>query len=118
MPQKLDPRKTKVRIDNPIAGSGITSLAHARRYVKRGLAQWSSDTSIKMLDSHQRESAKRTIRPIVTDGRGFATLEAVQNLPCAGPAIRAFYGRRESAPPEVIHAPERILESRIIIRQF
>lgn len=115
---KPDARKVKVRIENPIAGTGITSLAHARRYVKRGLAEWTSESTIKMRDCHQRESARRTIRPIVTDGSGFATLEQVQNLPCAGPAVRAFYGRRESPPAEVIHTPTRVLQSRITLQSF
>ena len=33
-------KKTKIKILNPVKGCGLTSLEHARRYVRRGQARW------------------------------------------------------------------------------
>jgi hypothetical protein len=33
-------KKVKIKIVNPISGCGFTSLEHARRYVRRGQAEW------------------------------------------------------------------------------
>ncbi len=117
-PMPKSNRQLKVKIDNPISGIGLTSENHARRYVKRGLAQWSSPTSILMLDSHQRTSAIKTLRPIVHDGAGFAHVEAVQNLPCAGSAFKAFHGPRQESPANVIHTEPRVLASREFMQSF
>ncbi len=115
----LVPSDLKIRIENPLTGSGkMTSAAHARRYVKRGLAEWTSPASIHMVDCHERLSAEHATRPTVSDGAGFASIEAIQGLPCAGDADRAMWGPRTDPPDEVIHSPVYLLRSRIVILSF
>lgn len=73
---KQKSKKVRIRILNPISGCGHTSLAHARRYVKRGVAEWVSgairflpkDTPVLAVDP--RESPD--YRPNDSGQSGFA----------------------------------------------
>jgi hypothetical protein len=40
-------KRIRIRILGHTSGCGHTSLAHARRYVRRGLAEWIDDTAIR-----------------------------------------------------------------------
>ncbi len=83
-------RHRSIRIENPVAGSGLTSLKQARRFVLRGLAVWTkSEVSIRFLcdlDDHRYQSVVKTLRP-PTAPSDVASIEEVRNLPMVRPWV-------------------------------
>jgi hypothetical protein len=113
-----NPKKIRVEILNPVAGCGYTSLAHARRYVKRGRAEWANDagvTKLRFVNAHHAHESARIRASAITrrgEGIGMASLEAVEGLPVAGPAIRVFTGHKPDVPivdHSVIEISRRLL---------
>ena len=83
-----------IRILNPAhPGGSITSRKRAERYVRRGVAKWTSTDSITFIESdHRHVSAidSTTKARIGYDQIGRMTLDQVQGLPVCGPAIKCF----------------------------
>ncbi len=56
--------RKNIRIENPIAGSGFTSLNRAKRFLKRGLAEWvEPGVSIRFIRDprdHRDQSAQQS----------------------------------------------------------
>ena len=96
-PMSQKSKKIRIQILNPVSGCGHTSLAHARRYVKRKEAIWDGPAIRFVPHTHVAASVKATH---LTNGTGFATLKGVEGLPVAGPAIRLFTGKRPLTPPQ------------------
>jgi hypothetical protein len=85
----MSPRK-KLKI--PIQGGGMTSLAHAERYQRRGVARIVNGVLVFFGDPkiHRRASVDRS-KEIGYDRAahsGLATLQAIRNIPVAGPIER------------------------------
>jgi len=84
----------KIKILNPAhPGGSITSRKRAERYVRRGVAKWTSTDSISFIaDDHRHVSAldSSTKAQIGYDQIGRMTLDQVQGLPVCGPAIKCF----------------------------
>jgi hypothetical protein len=88
----------KIRILNPAhPGGSITSRKRAERYVRRGVAKWTTPDSISFIaDDHRHVSVVSSVdhaARIATrgyDAIGRMTLDQVQGLPVCGPAIKCF----------------------------
>lgn len=84
----------KIKILNPAhPGGSITSRKRAERYVRRGVAKWSSTDSISFIEADHRHKsvvASADFSERGYDAIGRMTLDQVQGLPCAGPAIKCF----------------------------
>jgi hypothetical protein len=99
-----NPNRIGVDIVNPLPGmQAVTSLAHARRYVRSGRADIIAGKLVFRAADHRHQSAKRTATLRYDDG--LASVQAVKNLPCAGDVVRVFMGRR---------ATGAILQDRVI----
>lgn len=79
--------KRAVRIANPASGPGWTSQRRAAEYVRQGRARWMPG-GIEFLPGNARH---RTVARIVAEDdysraahSGFATLDALRNLPMVG----------------------------------
>ena len=88
-----------VRIQNPAGGSGYTSRKSAEHLVSRGRARWLDISTIAMVESDPRhQAAERCARSCHEYDRaahsGIASVEAIRNLPVAGPAERLLTERR------------------------
>jgi hypothetical protein len=88
----------KIKILNPAhPGGSITSRNRAERYVRRGVAKWTSTDSISFIASDHRHASavesvhlKHRIAARGYDQIGRMTLDQVQGLPVCGPAIKCF----------------------------
>jgi hypothetical protein len=95
-----DAKRITIQISNPPAGmKDCTSLAHARRYVRRGLAEWQGGTLRFIPQSERRKLHNSpTIGRIVSrlvgqfsgNDSGFSTLPYPQRSSGNGPAYRAL----------------------------
>lgn len=83
-----------IRIINPLGVHDHIGRKHADRYVKRGDAKYVGNALLflRKTDSKREQAVQKSLRPFAPGG--LATLDQVQGLPCAGPAIRIFYGPR------------------------
>ena len=102
MPQKSR-KPAPVHIQNPAGEHRYTSAKNAQRMVDRGIAEWiNPQRSIRLNESHYAVRAGLATAALTVtrrgEGEGMAPLDAVQGLPCAGPAIRLFYGKRSTLP--------------------
>ena len=92
-------KKIRVQIVNPLPGcQSSTSLAHARRYIRRGAAKWIHPDRVLQFISGKVQAAAWSAVIRRGEGLGIAKLDQVQGLPVAGPAIRVFTGKRLDKP--------------------
>jgi hypothetical protein len=91
-------KRVRISIINPPSGcQSSTSLEHARRYVRRGTAEWAGN-SIQFIHRREHQAQKPTIGRIVSrlvgqfSGRdsGFTTLPYPQRSSGNGPAYRTL----------------------------
>lgn len=85
----MSPKKKKqaVRITNPTAGCGWTSLRNALRYIQRGLARWTKDGAIEFVASDPRVMTVRVSYETEYDRAahaGLADMDAIRNVPVVG----------------------------------
>jgi hypothetical protein len=96
--------KRIIRIENPAAGCGFTSLNRARRFVRKGQAEWAEGgASIRFLESdHRHQSAQRSESETRMGyesavGEGIAQLAALRKVPILMPSLALGVGRRRGA---------------------
>lgn len=92
----------QVRIHNPLARNGYTSLKSAQRYVARGRARWRKDGSLEFIESEADYRAVSVMRS--EDGydrdvsRGaMASLDAIKHLPVAGNVVKLITRHKRKA---------------------
>jgi hypothetical protein len=112
--------KRAVRIIQTDGSIGWTSRKSAERYIARGLAHERPDGCLAFIaDDHRVVSAHQGKgRPLYGNGDGFATLEAVEGLPVAGPAIRLFTGHRPVSPPRDYPEPVILARRRLSVQEL
>ncbi len=98
--------RKNIRIENPLSGAGFTSTNRAKRFVARGLAEWSElGVSIRFLRDprdHRDEAAQRQVDATRywyerASGSGMATAQEMANLPMVAPSVAMGVGRRKGA---------------------
>lgn len=113
--QQLHPDMTpevrkSIRIENPLSGAGFTSRNRAKRFVARGLAEWTEfGVAIRFLRDprdHRESSAQDSVDQTRAAydraaGSGLATITELANLPCFKPMVPLSWvtgkGRRSRA---------------------
>lgn len=70
-------KRVRIRILNPVSGCGHTSLAHARRFVRRGAAEW-VDGAIRFVAAVRHTAAHGPSLP--------------DSVPCSGVCDSGFEG--------------------------
>lgn len=101
--QQTDPRHSlltldKIKILNPAhPGGSIITRKRAERHVRRGVARWATADSIQFIgEDHRHASAVASVdlqsrlMDRGYDAIGRMSLDQVQGLPCAGPAVKVF----------------------------
>ena len=99
------PVRKNIRITNPISGPGFTSLNRARRFVKRGMAEWVElGTSIRFIrDPRDHRDIASPANRLTgywyerAAHEGVADLAALANTPVVAPAKLLKLGRRKGA---------------------
>lgn len=97
--------RKNIRIENPIAGAAFTSLNRARRFVKRGLAEWvAPGVSIRFIrDPRDHRDAASPIKEATrywyerSVETGIAQLAALANTPVVAPSKLLNLGKRKGA---------------------
>ena len=99
------PVRKNIRIENPIAGAGFTSLNRAKRFVKRGLAEWvEPGASIRFVrDPRDHRDAASPVKEATrywyerSVQTGMAQLAALANTPVVAPSKLLNLGKRKGA---------------------
>ncbi len=110
--------RKNIRIENPLAGAGFTSKNRAKRFVARGLAQWSEfGVSIRFLRDprdHRETSARKQVditrywyeRAAHT---GIAQLGELSNMPVIAPHVLLGMGKRKGARRHTFLAAQSVI---------
>lgn len=98
--------RKNIRIENPISGMGFTSANRAKRYIARGLAEWTTfGVSIRFLRDprdHRVQSIERSMAETAAAydraSRGdVAQEQEIGNLPMVNPGRVLGRGRHNGA---------------------
>ena len=98
--------RKNIRIENPLSGSGLTSMNRAKRFVARGLAEWVQfGVSIRFIRDPRdhRECAARNQVDATrywyerASHTGMAQIGELANLPVIAPGTLLGLGRRKGA---------------------
>lgn len=97
--------RKNIKIQNPIAGSGFTSLNRAKRFVKRGLAEWTEvGASIRFIrDPRDHRDAASPVKEATrywyerSVQTGVANAAALANTPVVAPGVLLGLGKRKGA---------------------
>ena len=98
--------RKNIRITNPVSGPGFTSQNRAKRFVKRGLAEWVElDVSIRFVrDPRDHRDVASPANKVLTGywyersaHSGIAEISALANTPVVAAAKLLKLGKRKGA---------------------